>query len=182
MAIAEDIYVRCRVCTNNAATVLTDMINGNRLEPIAVLARRTAADIAGDTAYALLARAFITPIDREDLWLLRETSEHVWRVAEDTALLLYHCGQQLPCACKPIIQAAAECCTAAGQIVEAFPDPDTTAQQMRLLRKAQRTYHTTIHSYFADVTVRRICKSAYRVITACEQLITSLRYAAMKNG
>lgn len=182
MAIAEDIYKRCRVCTDKAATVLNDMIENKALEPAAVRARRTAADIAGDTAYALLCRAFITPIDREDLWLLRETAERVWCSAEDTAILLYHCGRKLPCACKPVIRAATACCTAAGQVAEVFPNPDTTAHQMRLLREAEHTCHTTMRDCFADITVRRICESAYRVIAACERLIAVLRYTAMKNG
>ncbi len=182
MAIADDIYARCRVCTDKAATILTDIINGSKLEPMAVQARRTAADIAGDTAYALLCHAFITPIDREDLWLLRESAERVWCAAEDTAMLLYHCGRLLPAACEPVIQAVAACCTAAGLVIEVFPDPDSTAQQMRVLREAQRTCHITMRNCFADVTVRRICEGAYRVITACEQLIAVLRYAAMKNG
>lgn len=182
MAIAEDIYRRCRVCTDKAATVLTDMIKGNKLEPTAVRARRTAADIAGDTAYALLGHAFITPIDREDLWLLRETAERLLCTAEDTAILLYHCRQQLPCTCEPVIRAVAACCTATEQILENVPNPDGTAQQMRLLREAERTCHTTIHDYFADATVRHICESTYRVIAACERLIAVLRYTAMKNG
>ncbi len=182
MAIAQDIYARCRVCADEAATVLADMIDSQKLEPMAVQARRTAADIAADTVYALLGHAFITPIDREDLWLLREAAERVWCAAEDTAMLLYHCGRQLPPACKPVIHAAAACCTAAGQIAEVFPNPDATAQQMRVLREAQRTCHITIRNCFADVTARRICEGAYCVIAACEQLITVLRYAAMKNG
>ncbi len=182
MAIAEDIYARCRICTEEAATVLTNMIGNIKLDPIAVQSRRTAADIAGDTAYALLGHAFITPIDREDLWLLRETSERVWCAAEDTAMLLYHCGRQLPVACEPVIRATATCCATAGQIVEVFPNSDVTARSMRVLREAQYTCHITTHNCFADVTVRRLCEGAYRVITACEQLIAVLRYVAMKNG
>ncbi len=182
MGIAEDIYARCRVCTDKATAVLIDMIDNHTLEPTAVLARRTAADIAGDTTYALLCRAFITPIDREDLWLLREAAEHVWCTAENTAILLYHCGRQLPGACEPVVRGAATCCTAAGQVAEVFPSPDTIAQQMRVLREAQHTCHITLHNCFADVTVRRICESAFRVIDSCEQLIAVLRYTAMKNG
>ncbi|MBR5540471.1 MAG: hypothetical protein IKU56_03745 [Clostridia bacterium] len=182
MAIAEDVYARCRLCTVQAATILTGMINGVKIEPIAVQARRTAADIAGDTVYALLGRAFITPIDREDLWLLHETAEHVWCEAENTALLLYHCDRQLPRACEAVVRSSIACCTAARQIAEAFPTPDTTTQQMRALREAQRIYHTTVHSNFTDATIRRICEGTHRVITACEQLIGVLRYTAMKSG
>lgn len=182
MAIAEDIYARCCVCADKAATVLMDMINNNTLEPTTVRARRTAADIAGDTAYTLLSHAFITPIDREDLWLLREAAERVWRAAEDTAILLYHCGRQLPCACEPVIRAAAACCTVARQLVEAFPRPNTGTQQMRVLREAQHICHITTRNCFGDVTARRICESTHHVITTCEQLIAVLRYAAIKNG
>ena len=182
MAIAEDIYARCRVCTDKAVGVLTDILNNHALDPTAVQARRTAADIAADTTYALLCRAFITPIDREDLWLLRETAEHVWCAAEDTSLLLYRYGRQLPHTCAPIIHATIACCAAAKQVTEAFPSPDTIAQQMRVLREAQHTCHTTLHDCFTDVTTRRICQHAFCVITACEHLIAALRYAAMKNG
>ncbi len=182
MAIAEDIYARCRMCTDKAATILIDMVNGNPLEPMTVRARRTAADIAGDAAYASLCHAFITPIDREDLWLLREAAEDVWCAAEEASILLYHCGRQLPVACEPVIRATAACCTATGQVAEIFPNPDSTVQQMRVLREAQRACHITIHNCFADVTVRRICEGAYHVIAACRQLIAVMRYIAMKNG
>lgn len=182
MGIAEDIYARCRICTDKAAAVLTDMIDKNTLDPTTVRARRAAADIAADAVYASLCQAFITPIDREDLWLLQEAAEHVCRAAEDTAILLYHGGRRLPAACVPVIRATIACCAAAKQILEAFPDPDTAARQLRVLREAEHLCHVTLHDCFADVTVRRICEAAYRVTVACGQLIAVLRYAAMKNG
>lgn len=182
MAIAEDVYARCQLCTTEAAAILTGMINGNKIDPIAVQARRTAADIAGDAAYALLGHAFITPIDREDLWLLREAAERVWCEAEEAALLLYHCDHQLPAACEPAVHMAAACCTAAGQIAEEFPNVTAAAKRLRVLREAQRTCHTTLCNCFADDTARRVCDKAYRVMAACEQLICALRYAAMKSG
>lgn len=182
MAIAEDIHARCRLCAAEAAAILTGMINGDRMEPIAVQARRTAADIAGDTVYALLGRAFITPIDREDLWLMREAAERVWCEAEDTAMLLYHCGHPLPSVCETVIRTTAACCVTAEQVTEAFPAIDTVVQQTRVLREAQRLCHTTMRNCFADTTARRVCESAYRVIAACEQLIRALRYAALKSG
>ncbi len=182
MGIAEDIYARCRVCTGKAANVLADMIEKNTLTPTTVRARRAAADIATDAVYASLCHAFITPIDREDLWLLQEAAEHVCCAAEDTAILLYHCGRRLPSACESVVRATIACCTAAEQILESFPDPDTAALQMRVLREAEQVCHVTLHDCFADVTVRRICKASYRVIAACRQLIALLRYTAMKNG
>lgn len=182
MAIAEDIHARCRLCTEKAASMLADMITGDRIDPVTVQARRTAADIAGVTTYALLNRAFITPIDREDLWLMWETSERLCREAEDTALILYHGGRELPSVCKTMIRATVACCEATGKITDLFPSLDTAVQQFRLLREAQHTCHVTIHNCFADATVRQVCESAYRVIGACEQLIHVLRYAALKNG
>ena len=182
MAIAEDIYTRCRVCTKQAANILLDMIDGKKLNPMTVQSRRTAADVAGDTTYSLLGHAFITPIDREDLWLLREAAEQVWRTAEDTAILLFHCGRQLPSVCEPVIQATITCCAAAGKITEMFPHPDATLPQMRVLREAQHICHTTIRNCFADVTARRICEGACRAIAACEMLISILRYTAIKNA
>lgn len=182
MAIANDIYTRCRVCTEKAATILTDMTKGNYPEPLSIKTRRTAADVAGDATYALLCHTFITPIDREDLWLLRDAAERVWRTAEDTALLSYYCGQLIPCTCESVIHAAAACCTVAKQVVEIFPRTDTIVQQMRILRESQYTCHITMCNCFADTTVQCICESAYRVIMACEKLIDTLRYTAIKNG
>ena len=182
MAIAEDIYARCQLCTAEAATILTGMINRSKIDPIAVQARRTAADIAGDAVYALLGHAFITPIDREDLWLLREAAERVRCEAEEAALLLYHCDHQLPAVCEPVVHMAAACCTAAGQIAEEFPNATAAAKQLRVLREAQRTCHTTLYNCFADATARRLCDGTYHVIAACEQFIRALQYAAMKSG
>ncbi len=181
MAIAEDIYARCRVCTNEAATLLTDLLNSEKPDPMTVQARRTAADIAGNAIYALLRHAFITPIEREDLWLLRETAERVWRTAEDTALLLYHCEQPLPPACEPVVCMAITCCTVAKQLAEAFPNVESIPKQMRLLREAEYTYHAALRTCFADDAARSLCEGVYRVITACEQFIAVLRYVAMKN-
>lgn len=181
MAITADIRARCRLCTDQAAGILTGMIRGKRTEPIAVQARRTAADIAADTVYTLLQRTFITPIDREDLWLMHESAERIWREAEETALLLYHSMGQLPHACEVAIRAAATCCTSVSEVIETFPDLNTTSQQMHVLREAERICHMTLRNSFADTAVERVCRSIQRVLRACEELIRILRYIAVKN-
>ncbi len=167
MAITEDIYARCRLCLQQAAHLL----DGEKIDAIAIQARRKTADIAQSTFYAMLKHAFITPIDREDLWLIHTAAEHIHREAENTALRFCR-GEQHPSSEEETIRrVVAACCTATEQIMSSFPALEISASHKRILREAECLCHA------AD----RIGESAYRVVEACERFIIVLQYAALKN-
>lgn len=56
--------------------------------------RRRTADIALNATFDDLRRAFLTPIDREDVLWLRQVSERVAAAAEDVVLDLYRRGER----------------------------------------------------------------------------------------
>lgn len=181
MGIAEDIGVRCRRCLHEAAQTLEAVSRGEVSSPVTVRARRVAADIAADAACAALGRAFITPLDREDLWLLRQCAEAVLCAAEEVGLCAYH-GGVLPDCCVPLLQATAHGCRQLGTVWERFPDADITAPLLRPLREAHAILHTLRHDRFADMTVRRLTDGVGRVIDAGIRLAECRQYAALKNG
>ena len=182
MAIAEDVYERCRACTVNAATILENIVVGKPVQPSAVAARRTAADIAGDTTAALLRQAFITPIEREDLWRLRSLSERLWREAENTALFVSRQRKPLPIPCRQIFHAAAVACQSVGQAFEQFPRHHALACTLRPLRDAERLCHTVAHEYCDDVTTGHLCQAVLRLIAQAEMLSEALQYIQIKNA
>ena len=161
--------------------MLESLGKGGALSPTAVHARRLAADIAADAACAALGRAFITPLDREDLWLLRQRAEGVLCAAEEVALCVYH-GGVLPDCCVPLLTAVAAGCRQLEKAWERFPEADGAAPVLRTLREAEMVRHTLRHERFADMTVRRLTDSLGRVPDAGVALWESMRYVALKNG
>ncbi len=174
MAITEEIYERCNRCLQDAAALLQALSAGNTFTPAAVTARRTAADIAADVAVTELQKAFITPIDREDLWLLWDGCEAVLRAAEDTALTLYCAGRGTPSCCAALLRQASAC-AAAPEVPHSLP------AALRAIREAERSCLETERTLFADSTARRVCEAVRHLITACERVITQTRYCTLKN-
>ncbi|MBO5928484.1 MAG: hypothetical protein J6Q42_00510 [Clostridia bacterium] len=82
MGIAEDIFIRCGQVLEDASFWL----EGRTITSEEITTRRLAASIAGQTAFVLLQKAFITPYNREDIWSWRHACENVWEAAQDLAL------------------------------------------------------------------------------------------------
>ncbi|MBQ9963957.1 MAG: hypothetical protein IJP14_02425 [Clostridia bacterium] len=180
MAIAEDIYERCKRCLRDAAALTKSLQDGKAVTPADVSARRAAADIAADTVFCLLRQAFITPIDREDLWALRDSCEAVLRAAEDTALVLYCAGRGVPPCCAPVLEQAARACAVPLKLWERFPHI-ASGNALSPLREAERVCYETKRAVFADATARRVCEAAVKTVAACERAVGQLQYRALKN-
>ena len=178
MAIAEEIYERGQRCLREAAVWLQQAADGQIPTPGAIAARRTAADMAADTATALLRQAFITPIDREDLWVFWEACEAVLCAVEEVALTAYCCGRTVPTGCaNAVIQTAAVC----RGIAENFPNSTVTVPVLRSLRDAERTCYETRRAVFENATARRICEALQEALRACAAVCSVQRYCAVKN-
>ncbi len=180
MGIAEDIYTRCRRSLRDGTATLAAVKNGTYPDPTSVTARRIAADMADEAALVLLARAFITPIEREDLWQLRRGAEAVHIAAEDVALGVYH-GGVLPASCAVLLDNAATCCEAVAAWFESFPRLPTTAP-LRLIRDSQQQLHTLRHERFGDMTVRRLTDRLTEFTDTLIRFVDVCRYTFLKNG
>lgn len=182
MAIAQDIYARTRDCAAKAAETIERLRSGRVPDPLTVRARHTAADIAADALYAQLLKAFLTPIDREDLWLIHTAGEAVYEAAEAVSLCVYHGGRAVPVRADKALCALSACCDVCVKAVTAFGEVSRAAPWRQVLREAEEVLHRTMHDSFADATVRRLVTQGFALLHACERLITALRYAGLKNG
>ncbi len=95
MGVTEDIFIRCQQLLEESAVLLE---SGKKITTEEIHVRRRAANIAGEAAFILLQKAFITPFDREDIWDFRQACESVWEAAQELAL-----------AGKPFLQGAIAC-------------------------------------------------------------------------
>lgn len=126
MGIAEEIGHRCQQVSEEAAQLLKQ----NYLSPMAVQARQRAADIAGQAAFSLLQKAFITSYDREDVWAWHHETEGLLRAAQNAVL-----------SGTPNFQAAEACHTLAAAAEQFLNGSDKTADTLfsaeRQFRKLQ---------------------------------------------
>ncbi len=83
MGVTEDIFTRCRQVLEESAVLLE---SGKKMTAEEIQIRRHAANIAGEAAFILLEKAFITPFDREDIWDFRQACESVWESAQELSL------------------------------------------------------------------------------------------------
>ncbi len=181
MAIAEDIYARCARCLCDAAELARALTVGKTVVPTDVTARRAAADIAADTTFGLLRQAFITPVDREDLWTLWGCAEAVLRAVEDTALSLYCAGRGLPSECVSAMQQLAECCESPVVAIESRLKTEALTTAVQTIRQAVHRCYETERAVFANATARRTCQSMLIGAAACERVVAQLRYMILKN-
>ncbi len=83
MGVTEDIFTRCRQVLEESAVLLE---SGKKITAEEIQIRRHAANVAGEAAFILLQKAFITPFDREDIWDFRQACESVWEAVQELAL------------------------------------------------------------------------------------------------
>lgn len=180
MGIAEDIYARCRRSLQDGNALLTAAMGGVFPDTATVTARRIAADVADEATFALLARAFITPLEREDLWQLRRQAEEIHVAAEEVALSVHH-GGVLPDCCVTLLCGAQQGCEAVAVWFDTFPRLPSDAP-LRVIRDSQRQLYALRHERFGDMTVRRLTD---RIATFTDTLIRFIdvcRYLFLKNG
>lgn len=102
------------------------------------VSRRTRV-VSMQTLFSELEQAFITPIDREDLLTLRQTTESVLRAAEDIVLTLYAHGLSAPSPDDTAaLTFAVRECTLLYEAVDSlgcYPRSDTVVQKLTATEK-----------------------------------------------
>jgi hypothetical protein len=174
VTVAADIPARVRDCAYKAATILED---GQAVTPDTVLARRTAADIALSALFGALKAAFITSVDREDLWRLCDAGERVLRAAEELHLSLRCCSRTVSVPICAVCKSLADACRACAESVGGTVDAKTLSR----VRRAEHLCQTMRYERYADGAVRTVCDSGAAVIDACDHLLYTLRYTVLKN-
>ena len=105
--------------------------------------RRT-ADISLQSTFRELRRAFLTPIDRDEVLLLRQLTEQVATAAEDCVLSLYRSGHTaLHGDAHALLVAVTDECTALHEALlslSGYPRSDAILHQ---LTEAERRHRTT---------------------------------------
>lgn len=172
MAITEEILDRCRHCCRTAKQTLLTLSEGGFLDPSTVTIRRRAANISADASFALLRRAFITPLDREDVWQLRYHSERLLRESENTALRVQGANER--CRSFDTVYKAADCCDLLHVAMERFPNPFDVASVYSAIED--------LHCRLLRETDSVLTESLVCVAVACEELLFWLQYVLLKNG
>lgn len=178
MAIANEICDRASGCVKQASVILSDARQGRVCDPTTVFARRGAADIAATSLYGILNKAFVTPIDREDLWLIHTAGEAVIQTTEDLVLCFYHAGRPVPSSLCEAMNAVEQCLSLSAKA----DDEQGADKRWQGLRHAERVLHRTLRDTFADATARRCAYRALRVVDACRRWLNAHRYSNLKNG
>lgn len=172
MAITEEILERCRQCCLAAKQTLLTLSEGRFLDPTTVIIRRRAADISAEASFALLRRAFITPLDREDVWQLRYRAERLWRESENTALRVQ--GAKERCRSFDMVYKAADCCDVLHVAMERFPNPFDVASVYSVIED--------LHCRLLRETDSVLTDNLFCVAAACDDLLFWLQYVLLKHG
>ena len=148
--------------------------------------RRATAIIALQASFEELRHAFITPLDREELFRLRQAMEALPRAAEDIALTLYTSGRQaLPTGDTRLLSAVTACCRLMGEALarlDAYPRSDTAAKRLsaleRQLDEAEQAYWQSLPT--ADPLLDQAYRALRAVVAACTAAASALRHALLK--
>ena len=149
-------YAFCERCIAQTVALLNDRQHGRHPNEGDIRRRRKIGRIALRGLYDALRQAFLTPIDREDLWRLCLLSERVLFAAEEMIL-----RQQ------PFNAAAVEIVARLQRSVTAFPD----------FRSDENFFDqaTELQALLATVYPRNALSDA------CGRLADELLFAALKN-
>ena len=138
--------------------------------------QRHTADIVLQSEFDALRRAFITPIDREDLWLLFQVTEQLAEAAEDIPLTLYRHQQSCPALeDTALLTAVTDECNALHNVFSCllqYPRNDAIVKQLISAEKAHRQTQKT-NGATAE-------KALHRLSAACAAAVRTTRYVVLK--
>ena len=163
-------YLFCERCLAQTTAILNDLAQGHPPNIDSVHRRRHKDRIALKALYDALRHAFITPIDREDLWLLCTTAQRVLSAAEDLALRADHVRLHTGDGWSSLRSV----CRALQKSVAAFP---------RFQR--EETFFASVDTVQSQLLAIKnhldLPADAYALIGACETFADTLLIAALKN-
>ena len=156
-----------------------------------------AADVKKHEMLNVLAKAFITPIEREDIMLLSQNIDEVTDQIEDVLLRLYCNNVQTirPDALK-LCEVMIRCCEEARNMAREFADfrhsktlhshivnINTLEEEAdALFISSLRTLHTTCSDPLEIIVWREIYSFMERCVDACEHVADTVESVVMKNS
>ncbi|MBR2405938.1 MAG: hypothetical protein IKB04_02690 [Clostridia bacterium] len=173
-------YDRCANSVSEALSVLDFLRHREAITAATVEAlhrRRHTADIALKAAFEELRRAFITPADREDLWLLWQTAEQITEAAEEIVLSLIRKQHSCltPNDTAQLAAVTAEC-RALHEAFAALPDYPHSDRVLQHVDTAER-----LHRQTEKITGHPLTDAALRHVSAtCATATRTIRYALLK--
>ena len=168
---------------------------GERLDEMHALEH--AADMKKHEMLNVLAKAFITPIEREDIMLLSQNIDEVTDQIEDVLLRLY-CNnvQSIRPDALHLCEVMIRCCEEAKKMAREFADfkhsktlhshivnINTMEEEADgLFISSLRTLHTTCSDPMEVIVWREIYTFMERCVDACEHVADSVESVVMKNS
>ena len=128
----------------------------------------------------VLARAFITPIEREDILLLSQNIDDLTDKIEDVLLRIYCNNVQTirPDALK-LLDVIIRCCEAVQKLMTEFAD---FKRSDRLFISGMRHLHTSCRDPLTVISWREIYIYLEKCVDACEHAADTVESVVMKNS
>ena len=197
-----DTFTACIDCACQAAHLLNEVMRtfspqqiGDRLDEMHAIEH--AADMTKHDLLNVLAKAFMTPIEREDILLLSQNIDEVTDQIEDVLLRLYCNNVQVirPDALK-LSEVVIRCCEEAKNMAREFSDfkhsktlhnhivnINTMEEEAdALFISSLRTLHTTCADPLEIIVWREIYTYLEKCVDACEHVADTVESVVMKNS
>lgn len=174
------IYTQCENSLRQAQEILDSLRQRRAITETTIRdihRRRHTADIAMQATFEELRHAFITPIDREDIWRLRQITEAVVHSTEDAVLTFFRHRQSvmhpndnaLLCA----VNTACRLLQAAMESFPSYPRSNAVLGHLTALEKQHRQCEELTGSEIGDAPLKNIS-------AACFSAAEILRYILLK--
>ena len=195
-------FSECAACACQAAHYLEDALKNFKPEGLSSMLDELhqvehAADEKKHELSNVLARAFITPIEREDIILLSQNIDEVTDKIEDVLLRVY-CNnvQKIRPEALELSRLVIRCCEEAKLMAQEFADfkrskglrdhiirINTLEEEAdQLFISSLRTLHTTCTDPLEVIVWREIYTFMERCVDACEHVADSVESVVMKNS
>ena len=191
-------FIECVECGCQAAKMLEDNLNhfdtGLLQDKLDELHRiEHDADKKKHEMMAVLVKAFITPIEREDIILLSQSIDEVTDKIEDVLIRIYiNNVQQIRPEALAFIKVIIRCCEALKEVMEEFADfrksktlhgliIEINALEDRLFIESMRRLHAEVTDPIEIIAWREIYVYLEKCCDACEHVADVVESVIMKN-
>ena len=156
------------------------------------------ADMEKHALLNTLIKAFITPIDREDIMMLSQNIDELTDNIEDVLIRIYYNNiQQIRPDALELMRIVCRCCEAVKRMMEEFPDFRHSSSKLHeqivrinsMEEEADKVYidsmhrlHTTCGDPMTVMTWREIYSYLEKCADACEHVADIVESVVMKNS
>ncbi len=183
-------YTYCKHSVEGASSLIRDIRGGHFPDPGDIRLRRHKDGVVRRSLFEELRRAFLTPIDRDDLWQMCTKTAHVFTKAEDIVLELWRQGwTRLPE--DSLWVSLQDTCDDLVKAVEAFPlsrrreeVPARIASLEKHAGEAEKVYSRQLRRVWSGTSplpLLRLCDTAMNAVASCEDAAEHLLLALLRN-